>query len=355
MSAVFDQVFVLYPRGLQTGGPEALHQLVHQLRSDGQSAFLVPIEGTADRPRAEQFRKYDAPEAPLLDRPGNAVVAPETALTSLRGIRNAQPVCWWLSVDNSMPFIIEQERRDREFANLQNIRHKRWAPSMRILLERRVVARYNYARLFSRAFHIAQSVYARAFLQTHLGICAAIVSDYIPRVDSDLQDDETGSFGRSHSIAYNPAKAPWIPSLLRPHMPDVTWSPLAGLDRSGVVRLLRESGAYFDPGFHPGRDRMPREAAMLHTPVVVARRGAAAYWDDVPVGAEFKVSAGREFVSDASSRLLSILNDPDGAAERQAGYRQWIGNDQERFAREVRRAFRDGRWEDDMPVLPARV
>jgi hypothetical protein len=97
---------------------------------------------------------------------------------------------------------------------------------------------------------------------------------------------------------------------------------------------------------------MPREAAMSGTPVVVARRGAGAYWEDVPIGAEFKVSAGRNFVEDASSRLLRVLDDVEGAATRQEGYRRWIARDRERFAREVGRAFSDGEWEDDMPVYP---
>lgn len=354
MSGVFDQVFVLYPRGLQTGGPEALHQLVDQLRSDGQSAFLVPIEGTAQRPRADLFRRYDAPEAVLDDREGNAVVAPETALTSLRGIRNAQAICWWLSVDNSMPFIVDQERKDKAFAKQQNVPHTRWAPSLRVSFERHIVANYNYSGLFRRALHIAQSAYARAYLQTHLGISPAIVSDYIPRTDPDFYELKSGSSTRQRSIAFNPAKAPWIPDLLGPRMPSVEWSAISGLNRSGVAKLLRESAAYFDPGFHPGRDRMPREAAMLRTPVVVARRGAAAYWEDVPIPARFKVSAGKDFVSDARERLLPILDDAESATTQQDGYREWIALDRERFAREVRRAFGDGQWEDDMPILPPR-
>jgi hypothetical protein len=323
---------------------------VDQLRSDGQQAFLVPIEGTADRPRADHFSRYDAPEAVLEDKPGCAVVAPETALTSLRGIRFAQPICWWLSIDNSMPFIVDHERRDRKFAKTLGVPHNPWSPNARIAMERRVVAKYDFRGLFSRAFHIAQSVYARSYLQTHLGICASIVSDYIPRMEA--QRSENGTATRSRSIAFNPAKAPWIPDLLGPRMPGVGWSPIAGLDAFGVARVLRESGAYFDPGFHPGRDRMPREAAMSGTPVVVARRGAGAYWEDVPIGAEFKVSAGRNFVEDASSRLLRVLDDVEGAATRQEGYRRWIARDRERFAREVGRAFSDGEWEDDMPVYP---
>jgi hypothetical protein len=99
---------------------------------------------------------------------------------------------------------------------------------------------------------------------------------------------------------------------------------------------------------------MPREAAMLRTPVVVARRGAAAYWEDVPIPARFKVSAGKDFVSDARERLLPILDDAESATTQQDGYREWIALDRERFAREVRRAFGDGQWEDDMPILPPR-
>lgn len=93
-------VYVYYPRGLATGGPEALHQLVDSLRRQNQPAFLVPIPGTESAPRAERYDQYDAPEASAAgDTPGDIVVVPETQALLLKPLRKARGYVWWLSID----------------------------------------------------------------------------------------------------------------------------------------------------------------------------------------------------------------------------------------------------------------
>ncbi|MFC3399287.1 hypothetical protein ACFOEP_12775 [Microbacterium amylolyticum] len=61
MTHGFDIVYVYYPRGLATGGPEALHQLVDSLRRQGREAYLVAVPGTERAPRAQRYAHYDAP------------------------------------------------------------------------------------------------------------------------------------------------------------------------------------------------------------------------------------------------------------------------------------------------------
>ena len=49
--ALYSRVFVYYPRGVETGGPEALHQLVDSLRRLKVEAFLVPIPRQRESPK----------------------------------------------------------------------------------------------------------------------------------------------------------------------------------------------------------------------------------------------------------------------------------------------------------------
>src|SRR4029453_4725198 len=103
------KIFVLYHRGLRTGGPEALHQLVDMLRELGQDAYLVPHPATAHNDRVEQYTVYNAPEAPeIVDAPGNVVVYPETYVYEMSKIKLARRMCWWLSIDNSLTFMAER-------------------------------------------------------------------------------------------------------------------------------------------------------------------------------------------------------------------------------------------------------
>lgn len=350
MTGVFNRIMVLYPRGLNTGGPEALHQLVDELRRQGQDATLVPLRETAAIARVAAFAEYDAPETDQIDdSPGNAVIAPEGVLDRLRDVRRAQRVCWWLSIDSSAPFFPRQETKDRRFTDALGVRHVGWSPNIASAAYRRIAAHRPRRALLDSALHLTQSAYARAYLQTHLGISGTMVTDYIPRGVIDVVARKPLA-ERGHTVAFNPKKASWAPSLIGASLPGIQWRPLVGLDRRGVAELLADTTAYFDPGYHPGRDRMPREAALLGGVTLLARRGAGAYWEDSPIPWEHKVSPGSGFLEGARRALTAVVEDPGAAAFAQTEYREWIDLDRARFSREVGRSFVRGRWEDDSPA-----
>lgn len=62
-SIVSQVVYAYYPKGLRTGGPEAVHQLVDSLRRQGREAYLVPFPETPDAEPVEAFSVFDCPEA----------------------------------------------------------------------------------------------------------------------------------------------------------------------------------------------------------------------------------------------------------------------------------------------------
>lgn len=351
MTAQFEKIFVAYPRGVRTGGPEALHQLVDELRTQGEDAFLVPLAPTRDATRVAEFEVYDAPEAEFEDRPGNAFIVPETGLRHLWSVKHAQTIIWWLSYDYGTPFLLRQEAADRRFKRMLGIRHEPWAGSFAATTLRRALVAAPYDGVMRRSLHLAQSYYARAALHSSAGILATIVSDFIPRSEA-AGVPQAGDRGRT--VAFNPAKAPWVPELLGPRLPDVEWRALAGLSRSGVEDMLGGTAVYFDPGYHPGRDRMPREAARFGGVTIVARRGAGAYWDDVPIADDYKVAATSDFVERAATAIGRALDDPAAAREAQQSYRRWIDGDRDRFRAEITRGFIEGRWWDDGPTTVPR-
>ncbi|SDQ79678.1 hypothetical protein [Microbacterium sp. cf332] len=352
MQRVYERIFVLYPRGQRTGGPEALHQLVDSLRRQGADASLVPLESTRHAPRVDAYEHYDAPEAAIVDRPESLVIAPESAVHRLSALNHAGTACWWLSIDYSVPFYSRQEYADRAFARRIGVAHRAWEPNRLASTYRHLLARTFRRRELRPMHHLAQSEYARSFLRIEADVDAALVSDYIPRaiIDAELST----ATERRRAVAFNPKKASWVPDLLGPHLADVEWIPLTGMTPEGVAHALHSSAAYFDPGFHPGRDRMPREAALLGAVSVLARRGAGAFWADTPLPWQHKVAVTDVFAADAAAALETVLAAPAQAAAEQAQYRRWIDGDRERFDSEVAGVLLDGRWADDTPILPAR-
>lgn len=312
---------------------------MHTLRGLGEEAFVVPLPGTEGRPRHEAFEQYDAPEALApRDVPQSRIIAPETGLVHLRRFRAAQLYCWWLSIDKATPYREERRRFDT------------WAPDGRLVapsLPRRARAALRHTALhlrgdyrqLSHLRHLAQSEYARAFLYVRANLLATMVSDYTP-LDGLSEADLPG--GRS-TVTYNPEKAGAAFAALRRRMPDINFVALEGMKRSQVVSALRRSAVYLDLGYHPGKDRMPREAALCGAVTVVARRGSGAFAADVPIPWEHKVSPEGDFIGNAERVLRRVLHDPDDARRHQQHYRDVIRAEQATFTDEVRAALVEDR------------
>lgn len=332
MGARYDRIHVYYPRGARSGGPEALHQLVDSLRRQGQDAYLAPIAGTEDAERVAEYAHYDAPEAEVQDVAGAAVVLPEVWFTSLAVFEHATPFCWWLSIDNAPVFSADWQFRD-PWRPVTRQTPPTESPLLDLALARRV-------------HHLTQSHYAWSYLFTRLGTCGSMLSDHTDPAPYDaLELPPPGDRGRT--VAYNPVKADLVTEVLAGLLPDVTFVPLAGMTRPELAASLAHSAIYLDLGFHPGKDRMPREAALAGATVVVARRGAGAYHADTPLPAEHRLLPTEDMVERAADVVRAILADPDTHLALQKDYREQVRTEKDRFDEQVRRIFVEGRLGDD--------
>ncbi len=341
METQFSKVYVYCPRGLETGGPEALHQLVASLCSQGIDAFIVPTPGTEGNRPVDRYREYSCPEAEIAeDVSGAAVVAPEPWIDLLLAFRRATPVCWWLSVDNAK-YAPRRSHRDRDVVATPRGRAM-W-------LARNVSSPYRSLRRrlfpYDRMLHLAQSAYAWCYLKWTLGVEAGSLSDFtvVPALDAHLEAADR------RFLAYNPAKGgPAVERLKASGWDFGGLEPLAlrEMSHSEVVASLKQSLVYLDLGHHPGKDRMPREAVSMGCVVLVARRGAASYLADVPLAPEYKLDVTD---LDASVRraVAAVTADSGLARERQSSYRLTVSLERSIFDSQVRSFFIEGRFTDE--------
>lgn len=330
--------YVYYPRGLATGGPEALHQLVDSLRRQGQEAYLVAIPGTGENPRAERYTHYDAPEAPgVVDARDNVVVVPETQALLLRPLRRARGFVWWLSIDYAPRFVIQRDAT--ALLPIERGRNHR-APLLQVRALKRFARGITTGedRVLARCGHLAQSHYAWNHVFAHLGRAGSILSDYTPITPPRRVTTE----GRIARITYNPAKSRPIMAEFARRWPGIELLPLQNMTRDEVAGALSTSLVYLDLGAHPGKDRMPREAAAMGSVVLVANRGAAANGVDVPLPREHKVDVRPDIVMNAKRAYDRVLADPTAALEQQAPYRGRIAHERAVFDDEVAAVFIHG-------------
>ncbi len=255
------KVYIACPYGSKTGGPEALHQLHFKLRKLGIQSFLCAHE--LSRKREKSFEKYNPTwiQVPLWeDMERNVIVLPEgISPTNYSFASNfkMQKVFWWLSVDNY------------SFTEL---------PIETLL-------KYDFV-------HCTQSEYASQFLIQQGLHQFHPLTDYINKEFVDKSRKASMS-GKENIVLYNPSKLSGnrggvIVWELIEKFPSIRWVALQNLTNEQLIDLYMKSKVYLDLGTHPGRDRIPREAALFKCITLFGLSGSAKYFLDVPVSMDYK-------------------------------------------------------------------
>ena len=321
----YSKIFVCSP-SVVTGGPELLHQLVDELRRIGHEAYIVyyPFGQTHQCP--EPYQCYDAPQSQLIDEPDALVVIPETATWIGRQLKKARVAVWWLSVDNYLDHCGESKIRDfymhmKGFLRPRNFSQRKMTISS-----------------LKGYFHFFQSEYAKDFL-ARWGVDGTMMTDYL----SDLYLDGADSVDltlKENIVCFNPKKGIKRTNELRRAYPEIEFVPIQGLSSEGVYELLCRSKIYIDFGNHPGKDRLPREAAMAGCCVITGRRGSAGNDIDVPLPPRFKIDdSGNGYIAAVSPLVRTILSDFHEAHCEMAAYRERIKREKAIFKQEVRDFF----------------
>jgi len=303
------RIVILTPKGLRTGGPEAMHQLHHAVRQLGKNSLLVPLPGTSNRISVQQYSKYDPIWGKIWHtRRNDIVIIPESLgqlpLWYFFFISRQNFFLWMLSVD----FSYENQFQKYETKNFKI--HPAWQKNeqkkfrlknfktQKLIMKFFAIAKLQYVKFRNKYMrsrinidlnnYLFQSAYARevfrAINDINLGV---MLSDYTNFENKQKIRKPVFCTCTKKHIAYFPAKSLNLISLIL----DINASrgglihfiAIQGLEPSQVVALLSESDLFLDLGYFPGKDRLPREAISLNCPVLLAKRGATRFKEDFPL------------------------------------------------------------------------
>lgn len=326
----YRKVLVTCPGDAMTAGPEALHQLVAEINALGQPAEIVyhPFERSFETPAA--YRRHGAPVGRYADEPGTLVVFPEIFTPLALKVRQAEAAIWWMSVNNFTGVRYGRPWRDK-------LRY--WKYVLKGLRPWGGVKALAHLRQF------AQSDYARDFLAGH-DVGSEPLSDPIPVYTEPeyvaALPARLAAAQRGDTILYNPNKGAKITAKLLAAYPQWRFRPLRGLDREQLAQAFLDAKLYIDFGHHPGKDRLPREAAIHGCCVVTARHASAANPVDVPIPERCKLDVNApDFVGRFGAVVTDIFANFDARSAELAGYREVIAREPQEWRRQVRAAFGD--------------
>jgi hypothetical protein len=329
------RIFLACPANLQTGGPEAMHQLcdkingIHSAKVKAYMLYLkvLPTDSGEERyihaksakvlpcyervyPNLlvpESFPSFDASIDSKSDSPcytSDLIIWPEcwthimdkdpedSTLSNIAKRRFHQMAIWWLSVDNN------------------NSRFKEWKSRKDIL-------------------HLHQSNYAREYILSHLDEEDKSLTQILPLTEfipTRIDRSSFSSLNRDIDILYNPFKGIHFTDAIKERSEShFSFVPIGGerrLDPEEVTKLLHRAKIYIDFGPHPGMDRLPREAALANCIVITNMSGSAKYDEDIPIPKQYKV---QEFDVDLIHKLIcECLRNYDTRVNDFDRYRKWI-------------------------------
>jgi hypothetical protein len=302
------KIYVLAPQNHKSGGAELSHQLCNAInRLTNVPAYMCYVDINApfdkalgvDVPAPDAYEIYNTDhviDAAELNSPDSIIVFPEGLTLSMPYYPEAKKVLWWMSVDN---YVVSTKESNMSFIK-DNV-----------------------------CLHLYQSYYAKDYVEKKIpGVNGLYLSDYI--------NQEHGKFiypaqFRENIGLYNPAKGYDQIKHLIEKASWLKWVPLTGLDVPHMVLMMEAGKIYVDFGNHPGKDRIPREAAADGCCVITNKKGAAAFEGDVPIPEQYKFDNPADSLDEIDTLLHDIC---DNFAQHQArfeSYRQMIAGEKAKF------------------------
>lgn len=278
----------------KTGGPENSHQtcsIINQMCNKIVSKVIYTTNHPGD------ISLY--PEIPhaafgglgeVEDLPTNFIVLPEIypvhQVRQTTHIVNCQYIVWWQSfinacTNNALPNY-----------DIKGIAH---------------------------AFH---SYYEYAMVRPHLksGQLYFFLTDFIAETYTSV-DSETLLESKKPIVCFNGHKDHMTKQLCQES--NLPFLEIKDMERESVNEILAQCQVYVDMGFHPGKDHMPREAAMYGCVVITNKSGSAAYIEDVPI--DEKVVLESELIP----LIKTVLADYPSYYSKQEHYRNVIRKEKE--------------------------
>jgi len=353
------KVYIACPANTATGGPELLHQLAYHLRKDlNIDAYMYyyfdfVFEKLISKMKNEYkaistYHIYNVPYVfnipPEDDDPKNILIVPE-GLYGLSSLKNIRKGVWFLSVDNYYIWKYTIENRIALFLyKCTNKIFKILVKKPLIIFDitseeilKKLVEIYDYKEdksLRLADFYLFQSYYAiEHFKELNPKY---YLSDYL---NKDFLETQTDLTKKENIVVYNPNKGFAFTKKIIKKAKDVKFIPLINMSRDEVIKTLQKAKVYIDFGNHPGKDRLPREAAILGCCVITGKRGSAAFFENVPIPDEYKFDDKEENIPAIVDKIKDCFKNFEKRYKDFEYYRNIIKNEPNKFLEDLKKIF----------------
>lgn len=326
MSSLKNKKFLICaPSNFYSGGPTLSHQLCNKLIQLGYQAAIYYYKydiNDNSSPVHPYYKDLNLPYTlKLIDEEDCVIITNETFTDIFRNIKKSKKIIWWMSVDFFW---------DAWKCNIPGIKNKLRHFLLRIKCYKEFSRHFNVKK--KEILHFSQCNYVYDFLIKYgikkkriFNLSDFIESIIIPSTYSIKED----------KVLYNPKKGLAFTELLMQGAPEIEWVPIVNMTPIEVRRLLLKSKVYIDFGNHPGKDRLPREAALFNCCVITGRKGSARYSTDLPIPEKFKIEDSVKNIPVIISLIKEMLLCYENYIKEFEAYKNTILKEEEKFDQDL--------------------
>ncbi|MBN2275539.1 MAG: hypothetical protein JXR41_02410 [Bacteroidales bacterium] len=284
------KIIVYCPGNVLSGGVYSLHNLCAKLIESGYNAGMLYHSSRPEILNHEHILAYHVPSViSIEDSSDNMLIVPETETLFFRHFVHIKKVVYWLGLNNYFkkpvfrpPFNIKIFRKVIQCRNYfgfssgfpeQLKRHLSWwAKSDDMIWQNNVI-------------HMSNSFYAALCCQWK-----GVKNVYLLHnpVQEEYYAEKNHQVPKKTKIAFGPKTPKLLIALCRLCF-KYQIVRLKHMSPATVKQHLKEAMVFAEFGNNSGRDRMPREAALLGCVVFSNIRGSAAYQQDMPIPEMYKI------------------------------------------------------------------
>ncbi|WP_292460125.1 hypothetical protein [Methanothermococcus sp.] len=347
------KIYICLPSTKITGGIELLHQLTYHLRTELniESYLYYPFEGP--EPYHDVYKNYNNIFIhEIEDSEKNILIYPEIYWIKpiMSKFKKIRKVLWWLSVDNFIIYKILFSKRNFFIYRLMNkighiVLNKQIFDIKEIMYQKfnydsnefvKIIKHDSFVKLAD--YHMVQSFYAKDILEkSNIKKPIYYLSDYL---NKDFLKIKTDLSQKQNIVAYNPKKGYSFTKKIIKAAPDIEFIPIINMTRDEVIKTLQKAKVYIDFGNHPGKDRIPREAAILRCCVITGKRGSARYYEDVPIPEAYKFEDQVEYIPNVINKIKDCFENFEKRCCDFDYYRRVINEEPDKFVSNLKQIFK---------------
>ena len=346
------KIYILAPTNSATGGPECLHQMALNLKKVFKinNVLMVYLPTTSLDPIHQNYKKYNIKFTNIVeDSDDNLLIIPEHYMFlnySLK-LKKVRKIIWWLSVDNYFGFKFKNE-------NHKFIRSIIKIP-FNIISLFNVITNYafgiltiqDYLKFYysfiniaeqkeikQASFHLMQSYYAFKFLKKKIKN-TKVLYDYLDQ--NMIHISKNKKYSKKNIICYSHKSNSFI-KLVKKNL-NFKFIKLENLSQKQIINVFKKTKVYIDFGFHPGKDKMPREAALFNNCIITNKKGSAKNNFDIPIKNNYKFSEKRSNIILLKKKISNIFNNYLSELKHFKNYKLKIINEKSQFQKDLKKIF----------------